>query len=164
MSFYKTNDPAVLEAYEKERSDKALLQADVDSFAARFGGKGLVYTDPARLAGIRFSPPKPRDLWRAPDGNGLQWPRSAPLKGATAETKAALKALQAEWIEHLPTRDIDTNAVIRALGFSSSCDFFFEGLTLFRSGGFVYASTSKAMPRMTEILSSEYEHAKAARA
>ncbi|MGV6483205.1 hypothetical protein ACTUVJ_000245 [Stenotrophomonas indicatrix] len=35
MSFYKTNDPAVLEAYEKERADKALLQAEVDAFAAR---------------------------------------------------------------------------------------------------------------------------------
>lgn len=164
MSFYKTNDPAVLEAYEKERSDKALLQAEVDAFAHRFGGKGLVYADPARLAGIKFTPAKPRDLWRAPDGNGLQWPRSSPLKGATAETKAALKALQAEWNEHMPTRKIDTNAVIRALGFSSSCDFFFEGLTLFRHEGFVYASTSKAMPRMTEILGSEYEQAKAARA
>lgn len=164
MSFYKTNDPAVLEAYEKERADKALLQAEVDCFAARFGGKGLVYADPARLAGIKFTPAKSRDLWRAPDRNGLQWPRSSPLKGATPETKAALKALQAEWIEHLPTRKIDTNAVIRALGFGSSCDFFFEGLIFFRHDGFVYASTSKAMPRMTEILGSEYEHAKAARA
>jgi len=85
-----------------------------------------MYADPARLAGIKFSPARPRDLWRAPDNNGLQWPRSAPLKGATAETKAALKALQAEWQMHLPARDIDTNAVYRALGFSSSCDFCFK--------------------------------------
>lgn len=163
MSFYKTNDPRVLAAFEQERAAKALFQGEVDAFAARFGGKGLMYADPARLAGIKFSPPKPRDLWRAPDSNGLQWPRSSPLKGAAAETKAALKALQAEWQQHLPTREIDTDAVYRALGFSSSCDFFFEGLTLFRSNGFVYASTSKVMPRMTEILGSEYEHAKAAR-
>jgi len=163
MSYYKTNDAAVLAAYEQERSDKELLQAEIEAFAARFGGKGLMYADPARLAGIKFSPARPRDLWRAPDSNGLQWPRSTPLKGATAETKAALKALQAEWQMHLPARDIDTNAVYRALGFSSSCDFLFEGLTLFRSNGFVYASTKKAMPRMKEVLGSEYELAKAVR-
>ncbi|WP_153164361.1 hypothetical protein [Stenotrophomonas nematodicola] len=164
MTYYKTNDPAVLTAWEQERAGKAELQAEIDAFAARFGGEGLMYADTARLAGIRFSPAKPRDLWRSPDHNGLQWPRSAPLKGATAETKAALKALQAEWNDHLPAREIDTNAVYRALGFSSSLDFLFEGLRLFRANGFVYASTKKAMPRMTEILGSEYELAKAARA
>lgn len=162
MSFYKTNDAAVLAAWNEEKQAKTQLQAEIDAFAARFGGEGLMYADPARLAGIKFTPAKPRDLWRAPDGNGLQVPRSAPLKGATPETKAALKALIAEWASHLPERKIDTNAVYRALGFSSSMDFFIEGLTLFVHGGFLYASTRKTMPAMTEILGSEYERADAA--
>jgi hypothetical protein len=162
MSFYKTDAQAVLAAWEEERIQKAALQADVDAFSARFGGKGLMYADPARFAGIKFPKAAPRDLWRAPDRNGLQWPRSAPLKGATAETKAALKALNAEWDQHVPRGSVDGNDVYEALGFSSSMDFMFEGLTLFVHDGFLYASTSKAMPAMTEILGSEYEAAKQA--
>lgn len=159
MSFYKTNAPAVLAAWHEERHARAQLQAEIDAFAARFGGEGLMYAEPARLAGIKFTPAKPRDLWRAPDSNGLQMPRSAPLKGASQETKAELKALTAEWASHLPSRNIDSTAVYRALGFNSSMDFFIEGLTLFVHGGFLYASTRKAMPSMVEILGSEYDAA-----
>lgn len=159
MSFFKTNDPAVLAAWHAEKAAKAELQAEIDAFAQRFGGEGLMYADPPVLAGIKFRPPMPRDLWRAPDNNGLQLPRSSPLKGATTETKAAIKALQAEWAEHLPTRKIDTDGVYRALGFNSSLDFFLEGLSLFLHDGFLYASTRKAMPSMTEILGSEYDAA-----
>ncbi|MFK3846641.1 hypothetical protein [Stenotrophomonas sp. NPDC078853] len=163
MSFFKTNDPAVLEAWHAEKAAKAELQAEIDTFAQRFGGEGLMYADPPVLAGIKFRPAMPRDLWRAPDNNGLQVPRSSPLKGATAETKAAIKALQGEWAEHLPSRKIDTNGVYRALGFDNSLDFFIEGLTMFMHDGFLYASTRKAMPSMTEILGSEYSAAEAGR-
>lgn len=159
MSFFKTNDPAVLAAWHAEKAAKAELQAEIDTFAQRFGGEGLMYADPPVLAGIKFRPAMPRDLWRAPDNNGLQVPRSSPLKGATAETKAAIKALQAEWTEHLPARKIDTDGVYRALGFNNSLDFFLEGLSLFLHDGFLYASTRKAMPSMTEILGSEYDAA-----
>ena len=162
MSFYKTDAPAVLVAWEERRLQKVSLQAEIDSFAARFGGEGLMYSDPARFAGIKFIPAAPRDLWRAPDRNGLQWPRSAPLKGASAETKAALKALNAEWSQFVPIGRISDDGMYEALGFNSSMDFMFEGLTLFVHGGFLYASTSKAMPAMTEILGSEYEAARQA--
>ncbi|TDB28428.1 hypothetical protein ATCM_12620 [Stenotrophomonas sp. ATCM1_4] len=162
MSFYKTNAPAVLVAWEQESAQRVALQAAINAFSARFGGKGLMYADPARFAGIKFPTPAPRDLWRAPDRNGLQWPRSAPLKGATADTKAALKALNADWDQHVPRGSVDGNDVYEALGFSSSMDFLFEGLTLFVHEGFLYASTSKAMPALTEILGSEYEAARQA--
>lgn len=162
MSFYKTDAPAVLVACEEERLQKAALQAEIDTFAARFGGEGLMYADPPRFAGIKFTPAAPRDLWRAPDRNGLQWPRSAPLKGASAETKAALKALNAEWSQFVPIGRLSDDGVYKALGYSSSMDFMFEGLTLFVHDGFLYASTRKAMPSMTEILGSEYEAAKRA--
>lgn len=162
MSFYKTDAPAVLAAWEERRLQKVELQREIDTFAARFGGDGLMYSNPARFAGIKFRPAASRDMWRAPDRNGLQWPRSAPLKGASAETKAALKALNADWSQHVPVGRINDDDLYKALGFSSSMDFLFEGLALFVHGGFLYASTSKAMPAMTEILGSEYESARQA--
>lgn len=162
MSFYKTNAPAVLAAWEEESAQKAALRAEIDTFAAKFGGEGFIYADPYRFAGIKFVSVAPRDLWRAPDRDGLQWPRSSPLKGASAETKAELKALNATWRDHAPTGSIRANRVHQALGFSSHLEFLFEGLTLFVYGGFLYASTRKAMPGMTEILGSEYEAAERA--
>lgn len=162
MSFYKTNAPAVMAAWEDDRAQRAALRAEIDAFAARFGGEGLMYSDPARFAGIKFTPTAPRDLWRAPERDGLQWPRSSPLKGASPETKAALKALNATWAEDAPAGCISSSLVYKALGFSSSLDFLFEGLTLFAHDGFLYASTRKAMPSMTEILGSEYEAAERA--
>jgi hypothetical protein len=162
MSFYKTKDPNVLAAWNEEHAARAKLQAEADAFAERFGGNGRLYADPARFAGLTFSPAKPRDLWRAPDHNGLQWPRSVPLRGATAETKEALKALQAEWLAHLPSGRVSREPIYRALGFSSSMDFLLEGLTLFVHDGILYASTRKTIRSMTEILGSEYHTAESA--
>lgn len=162
MSFYKTNAPAVLAAWKEEHAAREKLQAEVDAFAARFGGQGRLYADPARFAGLMFRPAKPRDLWRAPDTDGLQVPRSAPLKGATAETKELLKALQAEWLAHRPMGRVSRDPIYQTLGFTNSMDFMFEGLTLFVHDGFLYASTRKAIRSMTEILGSEYHAAESA--
>ncbi len=118
-----------------------------------------MYSDPPRFAGIIFTPAKSRDLWRAPDRLGLQLPRSAPLKGATAETKAELKRLQAVWSE-FPAESLDDDAVCKALGFNNSLDFIWGGLTLFVHDGWLYASCGRAMPQLTEILGSEYEAAR----
>jgi len=162
MSFYKTNAPNVMAAWAAERQAVATLRVAVEEFATKYGATGHTYSDPVRFAGLRFNPPMPRDLWRAPDRHGLQCPRTTPLKGATAETKAALKALNAEWDLHVPDAQVDSKALYAALGVSWG-DFLFSGLTLFEQGGWLYAETSAAMPCMTEILGSEYEQAKAAR-
>jgi hypothetical protein len=162
MSFYKTNAPAVLAAWEEQHAQKVALKEKIDAFAGRFGGVGLTYADPARFAGLRFSPEAPRDLWITADRDGLQWPRRKPLKGASAETKAALKALNAEWEQFFPGERVSSDGLYQSLGFASSMDFMFEGLTLFVHDGFLYASTRKAMPAMTEILGSEFEAAERA--
>lgn len=159
--YFKTNSPAVMAAWAKDRDDRAALQAKIDAFASRFGGKGMMYSDPPRFAGIIFAQAKPRDLWRAPDRLSLQVPRSSPLKGASAETKAELKRLQAEWEEHRPTERLTDDGVYKALGFSSSMDFIWGGLTLFVYDGWLYAQSGTAMPQLTEIVGSEFEAARA---
>ncbi|HEL4110781.1 TPA: hypothetical protein UM343_000902 [Stenotrophomonas maltophilia] len=161
MSFYKTNDPAVLAAWSAGRQEIATLRAAVNEFAAKYGATGHTYSEPVRFAGLRFPTEMPRDLWRAPDRNGLQCPRSTPLKGATAETKAALKALRAEWDLHVPDAKVSSDRLYEALGVDWG-DFLFTGLTLFEHDGHLYAETGAGMPRMTEILGSEYQLAKLA--
>lgn len=160
MSYYKTNDPAVLAAWAKNKADRAELQAKVDAFAARFGGKGLMYADPARFAGIKFPVPLGRDRWTAPDEHGLQRPRSRPLKGASPETKASLKELNAEWQEHYPDGRVSVDPIYKAMGHHSSLDFILGGVNLFVHDGWLYAKTGhEKMPKLTEILGSEYDAA-----
>jgi len=161
VSFYKTNDDKVLRAWSWTSAAVKALRAATDDFAAQYGGTGHNYSDPVRFAGIRFNPPKPRALWRCPDKHGLQVPRSAPLKGATADEKAALKALQAEWDVHVPDAQVTWEKVHRALDVSWG-DFVFTGLTMFEHNGWLYAKTGAPMPRMTEILGSEFEAAQVA--
>lgn len=162
MNYYKTNDPAVLAAWETERAEHKALQAKIDTFAARFGGRGLMYTEPACFAGIIFKAPLGRDQWTAPDQYGLQRPRAKPLKGASPETKAALKTLNAEWQEHYPTGTVDSDPFYQSLGCNSSMDFIFGGLTLFVHDGWVYLKCGIKMPQLTEILGSEFDAARAA--
>lgn len=162
MSYYKTNDPKVLAAWEAEQAERKALQAKIDAFAARFGGQGKMYQDPAHFAGIIFTPAKPRDLWRHPDMYRLQVPRAKPLKGASTETKDALKALNAEWKEHYPTGTVDSDPFYQSLGCNSSMDFIFGGLTLFVHDGWVYLKAGIKMPKLTEILGSEFDAARAA--
>lgn len=160
MSYYKTNDPEVMAAWKKDRTDRAALQTKIDAFAARFSGKGLMYAEPARFAGINFPVLMDRNLWCAPDSNGLQRPRSKPLKGASTEIKTALKTLNTVWQVHMPTGQVRSDQLYKAMGHGNSLDFVFGGITLFVHDGWLYAKTGyEKMPKLTEILGSEYEAA-----
>ncbi len=162
MSYFKTNAPGVLKAWHQEREAVAALRAEARTFAARFGGTECLYGDPARFAGLRFQPPAPRDLWRLPDRDGIQCPRSAPRRGATAETKEAHARLLAEWKANVPTARVDSNALYAALGVGWGDFLLCGGLVMFEHGGWLYAKTGADMPCMTEILGSEYEAARKA--
>lgn len=162
MSFFKTNDPEVMAAWNKESAAHSELRKAADEFAARYGGTGHLYSSPVRFAGVKFTPPKPRDLWRAPDNHGLQCPRTRPLTGASASTREELKALNADWMAHVPEERVDSNELYRTLGVSWG-DFFFSGLEMFQHGGWLYAKTGTHMKRMTEIMGSEYSVASEAR-
>lgn len=158
MSFFKTNDPEVMAAWHKEMVAFAALRKAADEFATRYGGTGHLYSNPGRFAGVKFSPPKPRELWRAPDCNGLQCPRTKPLTGSSASTREELKALNADWLAHVPRKLVDSDELYRTLGVDRS-DFVFSGLEMFQHGGWIYAKTGTHMKRMTEILGSEYSAA-----
>lgn len=162
MSFFKTNDPVVMAAWNKEKAAYAALRKAADEFAARYAGTGHLYSNPSRFAGVRFHPPKPRDLWRAPDSHGLQCPRTRPLKGASASTREELKALNADWMAHVPKERVDSDELYRTLGVSWG-DFLLSGLEMFQHGGWLYAKTGTQMKSMTEILGSEYSAASEAR-
>lgn len=164
MSYYKTNDPAVLTAWEKYTADRKALQAKVDAFSARFRGEGLLYRHPASFAGIKFpNYTVSKALWRNPDSNGLQRPRKNPLPGAGAETKRALKALNADWDENAPKDSISMHPVFQAMGHCNSLDFIIGGISLFVHDGWLYAETgSVKTPKLTEILGSEWEAAREA--
>lgn len=163
MGFYKTNYPKVLAAWEQNSTDTVALQAKVDAFASRFGGKGLMYSNPARFAGIKFPVPMGRDLWTAPDEHGRQRPRSKPLPKTPKPVKDQIKNLRIEWSENVPTDQVSDDPIYKAMGHGNSLDFIFGGIVLFVVDGCLYAKTgSTEMPKLTEILGSEYQDAYAA--
>lgn len=161
--YYKTNDPAVLAAWEADRQARVDFKKKVDSFAAYFGGEGMIYSNPVRFAGIKFKGDLPKELWCARDSNGLQRPRMTAPKGASMEQKKAIKHMRDHWMKHVPKDVLRDDDLYKALGHSNSLDFLFGGLTMFLHDGWVYAKTgSVAMPALTEIMGSEYEEAERA--
>lgn len=164
-AFYKTSDPAVLNALAAYEADVAAVRAAGVEFAKRFGGK-MVATSGLHgcgIAGLNFTPAKADPLWTKPNAQraNMQRPR-ATVKGATKEQKASLAELQADWDARFPKEKADLDPVLSAMG-TDWGNLFFCGLAMFQHDGSVYASTSAPLaPCMVEILSSEYSAANAA--
>lgn len=164
-AFYKTTDPAVLGAWAAYEAEAIAVSAAGRAFAEHFGGKLLTRADShgRSVAGLRFDPIKDDPLWTKPDGqaHGRQHPRAS-LKKSTKEQRQALADLQADWNARFPRTKADLEPVLAAMG-TDWGNLFFCGFSVFVCDSTIYAATSaKLAPCMVEILTSEYNAAKAA--
>lgn len=165
MSYYKTNDSAVMESVKKHKEELASLFDASKKFADYFGGKHVCTRDftRIRLCGVKFKPVKDFVLWTKPCKDyGTQRPRSKAGAGATEEQKIALKTLMAEWIERSPKHQVELEPLYNAFG-TNWGELVFAGIGYFENDGYLYVETSaKLGPQMSEILGSEYMLAKEA--
>ncbi|MRW82953.1 hypothetical protein GJ698_02465 [Pseudoduganella sp. FT26W] len=164
-AFYKSSDGALMAAWAIYETDVGAVRAAGKEFAAHFGGKLLMRSDfhGNRVAGLCFQPAKDDPLWTKPDAQlaDKQRPRSSLRKG-TKEQRQALAALLTEWSERFPKLKADLAPVLAAMGTDWGA-LFFCGIGFFKHDGAIYVCTSaKLAPCMVEILSSEYNAAKAA--
>lgn len=161
-SCYKSNAPAVMAAIKAHGEESKVVSAAGKVFAAHFGGILLVENGIRRyrVAGLKFNPPKPARLWTHPNDKmgGAQRPRATITK-ATAEEKAQLAVLKADWKARFPLLESDFTPVMAAMGTSwGNCLFGGGGFSMFQHDGYVYVSTGvKLHDCMVEILASEYQ-------
>lgn len=159
MSFYKTNCPVAIKAWDDYNAAAADLRARCESFAAGFGGKAALYGNPLRFGGILFDSSPGGDLWCAADRDAVHKPRRIPRRGSTPEVRAAVKENISKWDAGRPDDRVCFDPIYKALGKNNSMDFIFTGMKLVRHGGWIYADTGADMPLMTEILGSEFAEA-----
>jgi hypothetical protein len=162
MSFYKTNDPAVLAAHRAVQDATAALRQQAKAFGERFGGEGLIGYSASghRFAGIRFVLQKPLDIWTAWDKDGMQRPRAKAKPGTTQERRDTLKALRAEWDANAPTDRVSMDPLFQSVGIDWG-NVMFSGASWFRFGDWMYFDTRLKLTAQ-EILGSEFEAAHAA--
>jgi hypothetical protein len=162
MSFYKTNDPEVVAAYQALENAAEALKQQAKAFGERFGGEGLIYFSASghRFAGVRFALQQPLDIWTAWDKDGMQRPRSKPKAGTSQERRDALKTLHAEWDANAPTERVSMDPFFQSVG-TNWGDVMFSGASWFRCGEEIYFNTRLKLTAQ-EILGSEFEAAKAA--
>lgn len=162
MAFYKTNDPAVLDAWNARLAGLRAMQAQGDALAESVGGKA-VFTHGlhgARFAGVSLPASASRAVWTARDKFDAQRPRSRPKPGSSDAEKAAHAKVAAAWAA-APTDEVSMDGLYASIG-SSWSDFVFAGFGAFLRDGFVYIETEMQLPQhIVEILGSEYTAAKA---
>lgn len=163
QAYYKTNEPAVLEAVTQHDEARRTVNKKIEEFAKLFGGEP--YTNFSlhsgyRFIGLQFDPPKNSPLWTKPDprDSGMQRPRVS-IQGATLEQKAALAALKAQW--QPPQDRAPVEPMLKAMG-TSSGDMLFTGpVSMFLHDGHLWIMTSvKLAPFMAEVLASEFHAAR----
>lgn len=167
MSFYRSNDPAVVAAAAKFYADREAVQEEARAFAKQWGGVALFSRDlhSIRFGGLRFSEPANLDNWTTPDKKSrAQAPRAQlRIKGASKEQKEAQIALHRRYYDEMPKLRAECEPVYEAMG-TNWGDLLFTGIAWFvGTDGHVYAQTStKLGPVMVEILGSQYELAREA--
>lgn len=169
MSYYKTNDAAVLAAWKEYVESADRLEVLGQSFASRFpGAKALFSTSVLSgrsFYGLTFTPPMPQPLWTQPDPKTgySQFPRRSLPPGTKGDERKALKAaleqLKEEYKQHKPTEKADLEPFLKAMGLGGGA-LFFSGYKQVIKDDCVYVSTSaKPSAVMVEILGSEFEEA-----
>jgi len=164
MSYYKTNDPAVLAAYQSLKAQTAVLRQQAKIFGDRFGGEGLVYFSASsrRFAGVRFLHQQPLDIWTAWDKDGMQRPRRKAKAGTPQDRRDALKELIAEWEANAPTELVPMDPFFQSVG-TDWGNVMFNGASWFQRGEWIYFKTGLKLTAQ-EILGSEFEAAEKAEA
>lgn len=161
MSFYKTNNPAVLLAEDKLDKEKELLVQEAKAFAELFGAKQVLYNKSMDFSfgGLCFSPAQDLKLWTNPDRkHGHQKPRVKVTK-LTDEEKQQHKKLLEDWQNNYPNRSVRNDEFYSSFG-KEVGSFFFSSLMWFAWDGFVYLKTEVALSQpMIEILGSEFNTA-----
>lgn len=164
MSYYKTNDPAVLAAYQSVQAQTAVLRQQAKAFGERFGGEGLVSFSASghRFAGVRFLHQQPLDVWTAWDKNGMQRPRRKAKAGIPQDRRDALKALNEDWEANAPTEQVSMDPFFQSVG-TDWGNVMWSGASWFQRGEWMYFKTSIKLAA-EEILGSEFEAAEKAEA
>lgn len=164
MSYFKTNDPAVLAAYQSVKAQTAALKQQAKVFGDRFGGEGLVSFSASghRFAGVRFFHQQPLDIWTTWDNNGMQRPRRKPKAGTPQDRRDALKALNEDWEANAPTEQVSMDPFFQSVG-TDWGNVMFNGASWFQRGEWIYFKTFIKLSAQ-EILGSEFEAAEKAEA
>lgn len=168
--YFKTNNPAVLTAYNEFRSAHTKLKKQAELFAEQFDAEPVILADSDSIyfAGLKFKNPSQVnfDIWRKPDRTFKSCSlRVKPLnKHATEE----FNITQKKWNDlyqvffkdfegqYRPT--VNKEPFYNSLGVNSG-DLFFSSLQAFLHDGNVYINTGLSI-KFVEIVGSEYEAAK----
>lgn len=171
MAYYKTNDPAVLAAWNEYLQQVDVLTKKGEEFAAMFpNAKPLFSTDihsGRRFFGLAFTPQAPQPLWTKPDPKcgHVQRPRNSLPAGIKGEERKELKVeldqLAERYKANSPKDKAELEPFLAAMGLGGG-RLFFAGYKQVVKDGVVYISTSaKPSETMTEILGSEFDAANA---
>ncbi len=165
MSYFKTNHPEVIAAFNENSQRRKALADRADQFAIEFGGEAIFLKSggvDTWFGGLKFAPPKPSDLWRKPDAHGCQHPRTSLAKG-TKEERKQLKELNDLYTAR--TNHFNLNERVSRDDFLKSIgthwgQVMFSGMSYFLHDGFIYVdTTAKLNDKVTEILGSEFNAA-----
>lgn len=162
--YYKTDDTHILAIWLAMEAAREALYAEATALAQHFGARDAgFFSNPLRFAGLVFDKAKADPAhWIAPDYNGLRRPRKS-LRTATPALREAHAALLADWQARVPTTQVDSAPLLKALGLP---DWFTLGLrggcTMFGRDGWLYVSAAATCdaPGVVEITGSEFLVAK----
>lgn len=165
MSFFKTNDPVVLEAIKQYIDDVTQLHEQCNSFGAMFSAdKTIMHSTYACrwFGGLVFIPSKDSKFWTKPDRKDrTQRPRNK-VSGMTEEEKESHAKLLEQWQSYYPKKRPSKDDFYKTIG-TDWGHVLFSGFGFFVHKDSVYIETSLTLgPNVTEILGSEYKAAKAA--
>ena len=169
--FYKTNQPEVVNAFNKFNADRAELRVAADAFAQEYDATAVILSDATDVYfdGIEFNNNLGvnREVWCKP--NRQFGTSSLRVKPTKKEFQAEFNAEVEKWkqlkLKHFPAGTCIKKAdFYNTLGFDWG-DLFFSSFKCFEHSGFLYIDTgiSSVAKHAVEILGSEYQAADSGR-
>lgn len=161
--YYKTDDTCILAIWLAMEAAREALRADAMALAQHFGARDAgFFNNPLRFAGLVFDKAPDPEHWIMPDYHGLRRPRRS-LRTSTPALRAAHAALLADWQARVPTAQVDSAPLLKALGLPDWFTLALRGgLTMFARDGWLYVSAAAICdaPGVVEITGSEFRVAK----
>lgn len=159
--YYKTDAFQALHAWRETAFARQELLRAGEACARAFGATAAKFlNNPLRFAGLHFDTAPNPVHWTSPNYNGYRLLRSRPTP-SNSTTRAEHARLRELWDQLAPTRGVSNDPLFSTLRLPDSVTaVFYGGVNVFERDGWLYVAAGVAVPRMVEILGSEYEAAK----